>query len=81
MPGATDVIFLDRNWRVLELLSALEPWRWALAPRRTSAVLLLAAGRACSAGLERGMSLSQDTAARAQPFVTTVLRRIDADRR
>jgi len=81
MPCAVDVAFLDRNWRVLKLVPLLRPARWALAPRATSLALLLPAERARLAGLDRGMSLSQDNSAvqAAQPFATTVLRRVDAN--
>lgn len=77
MPCAVDAVFLDRSWQVLRVLGSLQPARFALAPRKTQLVLLLAAGRARAAQLEVGMVLTQDLViARAnQTFATTVLRR------
>jgi uncharacterized membrane protein (UPF0127 family) len=83
MPCAIDVAFLDGNWRVLKLVSALPPARWALAPRATRLALLLPAQRMCLSGLNTGMSLSLDPVATqaARACATTVLRRVAANPR
>jgi len=80
MPGAVDVVFLGHGWQVLAFRGCLPPARWLPAPRATQAALLLAAGRCTLTGLEPGMTLYQDAAARLTlPFATTLLRRnVDA---
>lgn len=76
MPGAVDVAFLDTQWRVLQVMTAMSPGRWAWPPRGTRQVLLLAAERSTRAGLLEGMSLSQDNPATPHACATTVLRRV-----
>ena len=51
---AVDVVFLDRQMRVLGLVSRVQPWRVLLAPRRTAHVLELAAGQIAATGLKAG---------------------------
>jgi hypothetical protein len=76
MPCLVDVVFLGPCWQVLTLRACLPPARWLPAPRATRATLLLAAGRCALIGLEPGMTLCQDTSARATlPFATTLIRR------
>jgi uncharacterized protein len=48
-----DVVFLDRDWRVLSIRHELRPWRVAGA-RRAVAALELPAGAAAAAGIEEG---------------------------
>jgi uncharacterized protein len=48
-----DVVFLDRELRVLRIVPALKPWR-AVAKRRAKAVLELAAGECERRGLAAG---------------------------
>jgi uncharacterized membrane protein (UPF0127 family) len=48
-----DVVFLDRDWKVLRIRHGLRPWRVAGA-RRAVAALELPAGAAAEAGLEEG---------------------------
>ena len=48
-----DVVFLDRDRRVVRIVHALEPWRVAGA-RRAVAALELPAGRAAETGLKEG---------------------------
>jgi uncharacterized protein len=48
-----DVVFLDRDRRVVRIVHALWPWRVACA-RRAVAALELPAGRAAEAGLKEG---------------------------
>ena len=48
-----DVVFLDRDWRVVRIVHALKPWRVAGAGRAVAA-LELPAGRAVEAGLKEG---------------------------
>ena len=48
-----DVVFLDRDWRVVGLRHGLRPWRMAAA-RRAVAALELPAGTAAAAGIEAG---------------------------
>ncbi len=48
-----DVVFVDRDWRVVGVRSGLRPWRVAGA-RRAVAALELPAGAAAAAGIEEG---------------------------
>jgi uncharacterized membrane protein (UPF0127 family) len=48
-----DVLFLDRDWRVVRVVHGLRPWRVAGA-RRAVAALELPAGTAAEAGIEEG---------------------------
>jgi uncharacterized membrane protein (UPF0127 family) len=48
-----DVVFLDRDWKVVGIRSRLRPWRVAGA-RRAVAALELPAGAAAEAGIEVG---------------------------
>jgi uncharacterized protein len=48
-----DVVFLDRDWRVVGVRHGLRPWR-AAAARRAVAALELPAGTAAEAGIEEG---------------------------
>ena len=48
-----DVVFLDRDRRVVRIVHAVKPWRVASA-RRAVAVLELPAGRAAETGLKEG---------------------------
>ena len=52
-----DVVFLDRDWRVVRVVHGLRPWRVAGA-RRAVAALELPAGAAAEAGIEEGDVLS-----------------------
>ncbi len=59
MRFAIDVVFLDRDLRVLKIASHLRPWRTA-ARRKAHAVLELPAGEAARRGLEPGRRLVTD---------------------
>ena len=59
-----DVVFLDRDLRVVRVAAAVRPWRLALA-RRARAVLELPAGEAARRGLEPGVQLALDESERA----------------
>lgn len=48
-----DVVFLDRDWKIVAIRHRLRPWRVAGA-RRAVAALELPAGAAAEAGLEEG---------------------------
>src|SRR5215471_3872779 len=48
-----DVVFVDRDWRVVGVRHGLRPWRVAGA-RRAVAALELPAGAASEAGIEEG---------------------------
>ena len=48
-----DVVFLDRDWKVVRVVHGLRPWRVAGA-RRAVAALELPAGAAVEAGIEEG---------------------------
>ena len=48
-----DVVFIDRDWKVLSVRHELRPWRVAGA-RRAVAALELPAGAAAEAGIEEG---------------------------
>src|SRR6266498_2062037 len=49
-----DVIFLDRDSRVVKIIPALKPWRTALGGRGARSALELPAGVAETTGLEPG---------------------------
>jgi uncharacterized protein len=49
-----DVIFLDRDGRVVKIIPALKPWRTALGGRGARSALELRAGVAETTGLEPG---------------------------
>jgi uncharacterized membrane protein (UPF0127 family) len=70
MKFAIDVVFLDRDLRVLKVVPELVPWRTA-ACRGARAVLELPAGEASRRGLRSGVSLTQvwrtATATRVKP--------------
>jgi uncharacterized protein len=51
-----DVVFLDRDWKVVGIRHRLRPWRVAGA-KRAVAALELPAGTAAEAGLEEGDKL------------------------
>jgi len=53
-----DVIFLDRENRVVRIVPALKPWRMALGGRGAHSALELNAGAAEAAGLEVGDTLT-----------------------
>jgi uncharacterized membrane protein (UPF0127 family) len=59
-----DVVFLDRDWRVVRVVRALRPWRVAGA-RRAVAALELPAGAAAEAGIEAGDVLVLEESGRA----------------
>jgi uncharacterized protein len=52
-----DVVFLDRDWKVVRVVHGLRPWRVAGA-RRAVAALELPAGAAAQVGIEEGDMLS-----------------------
>ena len=54
-----DVVFVDRDWRVVGVRHGLRPWRVAGA-RRAVAALELPAGAAAEAGIEEGDVLALD---------------------
>ena len=58
MRFAIDVVFLDRDLRVVKVVPELVPWRTA-ACRGSRAVLELPAGEANRCGLREGVSLTQ----------------------
>jgi hypothetical protein len=63
-----DVVFLDRDRRVVGVRHGLRPWRVAGA-RRAVAALELPAGAAAAAGLERGdvLALEDRSGATSKP--------------
>lgn len=52
-----DVLFLDRQMKILKIVRRLQPWRFALAPRETCLVLEIASGRAATLGLHNEVRL------------------------
>jgi uncharacterized protein len=58
MRFAIDVVFLDRDLRVVKVVPEVVPWRTA-ACRGARAVLELPAGEASRRGLREGVSLTQ----------------------
>lgn len=64
-----DVVFLDRDRRVIRLAERVRPWR-ALSARRARSVLELAAGEISLRGVQLGDQIAVDnlvTAETAQP--------------
>jgi uncharacterized membrane protein (UPF0127 family) len=59
-----DVLFLDREMKILKVVRRLQPWHLALAPRATTAVLEIASGRAAVLGLRNAMRLTRQEATR-----------------
>ncbi len=57
-----DVVFLNRQMRVLSLVQRLQPWRVLLAPRGTVHVLELAAGQIAATRLNAGTFLVVESA-------------------
>jgi uncharacterized membrane protein (UPF0127 family) len=57
-----DVVFLDRDWKVVRVVQGLRPWRVAGA-RRAVAALELPAGAAAEAGIAEGDVLSLEESA------------------
>ena len=51
-----DVVFVDRDLRVLKVVPELRPWRFA-GRRRAKATIELAAGEAARRGIEPGVRL------------------------
>lgn len=56
-----DVVFLNRQMRILDLAEQVRPWRIRVAPRDTRRVLELAAGQIAANRLARGIYLIVDT--------------------
>ena len=54
-----DVVFIDRDWRVVGVRHGLRPWRMAAA-RRAVAALELPAGAAAAAGVQAGDLLARE---------------------
>lgn len=55
-----DVVFLNRQMRVLGLTANVAPWRIVIAPKGTTRVLELAAGKIATTGLTAGTYLIVD---------------------
>lgn len=55
-----DVVFLNRQMRVLGLAERVAPWRIVVAPKDTARVLELAAGKVAATGLTSGTYLIVD---------------------
>jgi uncharacterized membrane protein (UPF0127 family) len=62
-----DVIFLNRQMRILGLAEHVRPWRIRVAPRGTRRVLELAAGQIAANGLTTGIYLIVDTDLPSKP--------------
>jgi uncharacterized protein len=56
-----DVVFLNRQMRILGLSQHVRPWRIRVAPKGTRRVLELAAGQIAAHGLKEGIYLIVDT--------------------
>lgn len=52
-----DVLFLDRQMKILKIVRRLKPWRLARAPRKTHSALEIASGRAATLGLRDDVRL------------------------
>src|SRR5687767_4145782 len=55
-----DVVFLNRQMRILGLCDNVRPWRIRVAPKGTRRVLELAAGQIAAHGLKQGIYLIVD---------------------
>jgi len=53
-----DVVFVDRDWSVLEIRHSMRPWRLTRLILRAKRVIELPAGTAATAGLAVGDRLS-----------------------
>ena len=62
MRFAIDVVFVDRDWRVVGVRHGVRPWRVAAA-RRAVAALELPDGAAAAAGIEEGDVLALENRA------------------
>lgn len=62
MRFAVDVVFLNRQMRVLRLAQRVQPWRVLLGPRGTGRVLELAAGQIAATRLSAGTFLVVESA-------------------
>lgn len=62
MSFSIDVVFLNRQMRVLGLAERVPPWRIRIAPRGTGRVLELAAGQIAATRLTPGTYLMVDSA-------------------
>jgi hypothetical protein len=69
MRVALDVVFLDRDGRVLRVAAAVPPGRWEVADRRADAVAEFAAGFAAAGGVTPGMVLKLRPAGSAGPLL------------
>jgi hypothetical protein len=58
MRFAIDVIFLDKDFRVVKIIPAMKPWRTALGGRGAHSALELNGGVAQASGLEVGDTLA-----------------------
>lgn len=57
MRYAIDVVYLNRQWQVLDVAPAVKPWRMTAWRRGAEHVLELAPGEAARIGLTPGMDL------------------------
>jgi len=62
-----DVVFLNRQMRILGLAQQVRPWRIRFAPRGTRRVLELAAGQIAAHRLKEGIYLIVDAGAPSTP--------------
>lgn len=67
-----DVVFLNRQMRVLELAEHVAPWRIVVAPKNTARVLELAAGKIATTRLTAGTYLVVDRPADEPSERTTI---------
>lgn len=58
MRFSIDVVFLNKDNRVLAIRESVQPFRFVLGPKDTFSVLELASGAAALAGIEMGDVLS-----------------------
>lgn len=61
-----DVVFLNRQMRILGLAEHVRPWRIRVAPKGTRRVLELAAGQIAAHGLKEGIYLIVDADSRGK---------------
>ncbi len=68
-----DVVFLNRQMRILGLAEHVRPWRIRVAPKGTSRVLELAAGQIAVHQLKEGIYLIVDGGTSSKPDIGTRL--------
>ena len=62
MSFSIDVVYLDREYRIVKVVDALPPWRLSFGGLRSRHTMEMPAGEAMRQGLVPGLQLSIDPA-------------------